>query len=287
MEDSARSPVRTSRPRSSLFNSQFSIFNSLIARFSRGSWRRVADGVLAVLLAPRCLTCGSALDRPLAGPVCEACWRAVTPIPPPICGACGDALPAWRGADVASRLCARCRRHPRALTCARAAGSYEGVLRGLLHSLKYEGRRTLAVPLGAMMRDRGRDVLEGADLVVPVPLHWRRRHARGFNQADDLAAGLGRPVVRALRRVRATSPQFGLSAALRRRNLRGAFAPPRRGWLGPRRHDLRLRGACVVLVDDVSTTGATLDACAEALRAGGAREVRALTAARALSTQPW
>jgi ComF family protein len=135
-----------------------------------------------------------------------------------------------------------------------------------------------------MMRERGADVLEGADLVVPVPLHWRRRHARGFNQADDLARSLGLPVVHALRRVRATSPQFGLSASRRHRNVRGAFAPRRRGWLRRRRHDARVEKACVVLVDDVSTTGATLQACAEALKAAGAREVRALTAARALST---
>jgi ComF family protein len=244
----------------------------------------LSNGVLAVLLAPRCLACGAVIDTPLGGPVCDACWHAVVPVTPPICGVCGDALPAWRGRDVSSRLCARCRRHPPTLTIARAAGPYAGVLRRLLHCLKYEGRRTLAKRLGTMMKERGREVLEGAAFVVPVPLHWGRRHARGFNQADDLAAGLGPPVLRALRRVRATSPQFGLSAARRRRNLRGAFGPPRRGILRQRRYDRRLSGACVVLVDDVCTTGATLEACAEALKAGGAREVRALTAARALST---
>jgi len=165
----------------------------------------------------------------------------------------------------------------------RAAGPYDGVLRQLLHALKYEGRRTLAGRLSALMRERGREVLGVADFVVPVPLHWRRRHARGFNQAEDLASGLGPPVVHALRRVRATAPQFGLSASRRRRNVQAAFAPPRRGFLRRRRHDPRLRGACVVLVDDVCTTGATLEACAAVLKAGGAREVRALTAARAAS----
>ncbi len=133
------------------------------------------------------------------------------------------------------------------------------------------------------MRERGPDVLEGADFVVPVPLHWWRHHARGFNQAEDLAAGLGPPVVNALRRVRATAPQFGLNASRRLRNVHGAFAPPRRGLRRRRRHDPRVRGACVVLIDDVCTTGATLEACALALKAGGVREVRALTAARALS----
>ncbi len=243
--------------------------------------RQLADGLLAVLLAPRCLACGHPLESPLGGPVCPSCWRAVVPIPPPLCLVCGDALPSWRQVDLASACCARCRRLKPSWTVARAAGAYEGALREVIHGLKYEGRRTLAAPLGALMRTRGAEVLEGADLAVPVPLHWRRRHARGFNQAEDLARHLGLPVVRALRRVRPTRPQSGLTAAARRHNLRRAFAAPRRGWRG-RRHDPRIEDACVVMVDDVSTTGATLDACAQVLLAGGAREVRALTAAKAI-----
>jgi predicted amidophosphoribosyltransferase len=133
------------------------------------------------------------------------------------------------------------------------------------------------------MRERGGEVLEGADLAVPVPLHWRRRHARGFNQAEDLARGLGLPVARALRRVRPTAAQFGLTTVGRLRNVRGAFAAPRRPFGWTRAWEPRLRGACVVLVDDVCTTGATLGACAEVLLQGGVREVRALTAARALT----
>jgi ComF family protein len=228
-----------------------------------------SNAALSVLIAPRCLTCGSSLDTPIEGPVCGSCWQAVVPITPPFCRTCGDPLPAGRGRDLSSGLCVRCRRQPALLSCARAAGPYDGVLRQLLHALKYEGRRTLAIRLSALMRERGRDVLEGADVVVPVPLHWRRRYARGFNQAEDLARGLGPPIVHALRRVRA--------------NVQDAFAPPRRGLLRRRRLDPSLRGACVVLVDDVCTTGATLEACAAVLRAGGVRDVRALTAARAAS----
>jgi ComF family protein len=165
---------------------------------------------------------------------------------------------------------------------ARAAGAYEGALRAIVHGLKYQARRGLARRLGELMRERGADVLAGADLAVPVPLHWRRRLGRGFNQAEDLARALGLPVCLALARRRATRPQFGLRHGARARNVRGAFRPRGIGW---RRQPAtgRLRGACVVLVDDLATTGATLRECAAVLRDLGAREVRALTAARALT----
>jgi ComF family protein len=127
-----------------------------------------------------------------------------------------------------------------------------------------------------MMRARGADVLDGASCVVPVPLHPSRRRERGFNQARDLARHLGLPVVEALARIRRTPPQTELSAAERRKNLDGAFATTR--------HARRLAGAIVILVDDVSTTGATLDACASALRDAGVNEVRALTAARVVTS---
>jgi ComF family protein len=160
---------------------------------------------------------------------------------------------------------------------ARAIGSYEGALRAIVHALKYEGRRSLARPLADLMKHRGAEVLAGSDCLVPVPLHPTRRRARGFNQALDLARHLGVPVRKALRRVRATPTQTGLPAAQRHRNVRDAFA------LAPRAPSLS--GATVVLVDDVSTTGATLEACARVLKAAGAREVRALLAARVVATQ--
>jgi len=181
--------------------------------------------------------------------------------------------------DLDPGLCSRCRRAPASpLSAARAAGEYAGALRQLVHALKYDGRVSLAPRLAALMRERGREALDGASIVVPVPLHWRRRWQRGFNQAEALAEALGLPVCRALVRRRPTRPQFGLPAARRHRNVRGAFQPCRhRGRKGARRLD----GAVVVLVDDVATTGATLRACAEVLKGMGAREVRALTAARA------
>jgi ComF family protein len=161
---------------------------------------------------------------------------------------------------------------------AQAAGAYDDTLRSIVHAFKYDGRRSLASGLAEMMRERGAEVLDGAHAAVPVPLHPSRRRARGFNQADDLARQLGLPVVPALRRIRATATQADLPAAKRHKNVQNAFALTR--------HAVRLKpdATCehivVVLVDDVSTTGATLDACAQVLEAGGVCEVRALTAAR-------
>jgi len=154
-------------------------------------------------------------------------------------------------------------------------GTYEAALRSIVHALKYDARRSLARPLAALMRQHGRDLLDGADYAVPVPLHASRRRERGFNQAADLARHLGLPVVNALRRVRRTPSQTGLPAAQRHRNVRDAFHAA----------DVRrLANTIVVLVDDVCTTGATLEACARTLKAAGVREVRALTAARVVAS---
>jgi len=230
--------------------------------------------VLAVLLAPACACCGEPLDAPLAGPVCAACWRTVVPLVPPLCEHCGEPLPSWRALALTLGRCSRCRRAPPLVARTASAGSYEGTLREAIHAMKYGGRRTIARPLATLMHAAGPLVLTGADVVVPVPLHPGRLRARGFNQAMDLARPLGPPVAGLLRRVRATHPQSELPAARRHANVRDAFAVTSHAaaWLG----------ATAVLVDDVRTTGATLEACAGTLRAAGVREVRALTAARAV-----
>ena len=157
------------------------------------------------------------------------------------------------------------------VSVARAVGEYDGTLRDIIQALKYGTRRSIAPRLSAMMRLHGKAVLSGADRAVPVPLHWRRQWRRGFNQAAELAAGLGLPVSHALKRQRDTPSQTDLPAGRRRANVRGAFRVT---------DAAAIADACVVLVDDVSTTGATLDACATALLEAGAREVRSLTAAR-------
>ncbi len=162
-------------------------------------------------------------------------------------------------------------------TICRAAGAYAGALSAIVHALKYQHRTSLAKPLGDLIARHCGDALHGADLVVPVPLHPSRQRARGFNQAALLARALPLPCAEALARVRATPSQTDLPADRRRLNVKGAFAVVPRD-----RQRAALSGRCLVLVDDVATTGATLGECAKVLREAGAREVRAVTAARAL-----
>ena len=159
------------------------------------------------------------------------------------------------------------------MSLAAAIGPYEGALKEIIHALKYDARPTLARHLALRMRDAGSSVLEGAAAVVPVPLHRARERARGFNQARALASHLGLPAIDALTRTRRTAAQADLPAAKRYANVKGAFAVTAMAE--------SLEGLVVVLVDDVSTTGATLNACAAALIDAGVAEVRALTAARA------
>jgi ComF family protein len=204
-----------------------------------------ADRALLSLFDPTCAACQAPLDDQRRGPVCGTCWASIRPLPTFL-----------------------------AESDARAIGLHEAPLRNIIHAFKYRGHGSLAAPLGALMRDAARDWLDDA-VVVPVPLHPWRSWRRGFNQADLLACALGRPVWRALRRRRLGRPQAGLHAEERRANVSGVYVMRR--WQ-PRHVPDR-----VVLVDDVMTTGATAEACAQVLKEAGVQRVQVLTASRALS----
>lgn len=234
----------------------------------------VARSLGCALLAPECLCCRQPLTTMAGGPVCPSCWSAVPFTNEAQCDVCGVEFHSWRPARL---RCERCRDLAPAVTRLRACGTYEHVLRTLIHQMKYEGYASIAVRLGRIARERSRSLLAGADAVVPVPLHPLRRLQRGFNQSDLIARQLGAPVLRALRRRRWTPSQTRLAAAGRQRNVDRAFALAWRPWSPAP----LVRNRVLVLVDDVRTTGATLDACARVLRAAGAAEVRALVIARA------
>ncbi|MDA1312363.1 MAG: ComF family protein [Acidobacteria bacterium] len=211
-----------------------------------------------------------------AVPVCAACLHSPAPLlEDHSCDLCG--LPFEEAAALqGTKRCGACLAEPPVFDRARGFGVHEGELRRLIHLLKYDRMRPLAKPLAGMMATVLAS-LPVPDLVVPVPLYRARRWRRGFNQALALSEELGRQAgirceARVLRRIRATQPQAGLSYAERKRNVANAFVVRQRD---------RVAGKTVLVIDDVMTTGATLDACARALKKAGARSVLALTAARA------
>ena len=171
--------------------------------------------------------------------------------------------------------CAMCRLGLSGFDAVYSYGSYEGALRKLIHLFKYEGIRTLARPFGDFLA-RALPREQRFELIVPMPLHWRRRWQRGFNQAELLGREISRrwgvPARTVARRKRATAPQAGLTNAKRRANVSGAFSV---------KPGTRLDGMRVLLVDDVLTTGASAGACARALKRAGAGHVALLTLARA------
>jgi len=207
--------------------------------------------------------------------VCPACLRAPAPLDAEFfCVSCRTPFRNRFPLDEEGR-CALCRGGLRGFDAAYSFGFYDGVLRQLIHLYKFRKVRTLVGPLGdLLLRALPRD--EAFDCVTPVPLHWRRRWQRGFNQADLLArrvaAHSGIPRTRLLRRLRSTASQASLSNTSRRRNVAAAFAC--------RRPD-RAAGRKILLIDDVMTTGSTAAACALALKRAGAARVSLLTLARA------
>ena len=225
-----------------------------------------------LLLPPRCAGCGTIVEA--QGSFCPSCWAGLPFITAPMCAACG--LPFASAAEDGA-LCGACLARPPRFE-ARAALAYEGPAREVVLRLKHADRPHLAVDMVGHLRRAAGDWLDGDALLVPVPLHRWRLWRRGYNQAAELAKVLGKatgtPVrVDALRRVRATRSSQGLNPRQRRRNVAGAFRVADRARAA-------VAGRCIILVDDVLTTGATADACARALKRAGAASVRLLTLAR-------
>lgn len=243
-----------------------------------GYGRRGAGVLLDVLLPPRCLGCRAPVDR--QGLLCGACWRRVNFITPPCCAVCGLPFAHDEGAEA---VCGGCLAEPPAFDRARAAAVYDDGCRSLLLGFKHGDRTEAAGALGRWLHQAGRELCREAGLIVPVPLHRRRLWRRRYNQSALLAWALGREAGLAvatdlLRRRKPTRSQRGLSASERRRNVQGAF-----GVDEDRR--ARLADAHVVLVDDVFTTGATVEAAAAALKRAGARRVDVVTLARVVRTR--
>jgi len=225
----------------------------------------VIDAILNLLFPQSCVLCSSQVSQRRWAVVCPECWSRLERIPRPFCPQCGMPAPVIEG------LCGECRRGDHAFDFARSLFLFTDPMRGILHHLKYSGRVSLAGPLGRLVRPLVEEEGFLGTTVVPVPLHRSRERERGFNQAELLARRMGLPVdTGILRRRKNTPSQTGLSRSQRVINLSAAFevrkAPP----------------SCVLVVDDVYTTGATLHEVARTLKRAGTRRVEVLTVARVL-----
>lgn len=232
-----------------------------------------ARALTDLLFPARCFGCGTEVD--VQGRLCGACWGQVTFIDGPVCTSCGLPFEVDMGEDM---LCAGCLARPPAFNSARAACRYDDGSRRFILSFKHGDRLEAARPLAAWLARAAGPVMADVDVIAPVPLHRWRLWRRRFNQAAELSRALSRlsgaPYASdLLERIRATPSQGGLNRAGRDRNVRGAFRVPLR-------HCAALEGCTVLLVDDVQTTGATVDACARALKHAGAGAVHVVTLAR-------
>ncbi|MDD9798531.1 MAG: ComF family protein [Alphaproteobacteria bacterium] len=247
-----------------------------------GVWQRVArqfvvpqliTPTLDFFLPPRCATCDIVLAR--APALCGQCWSKLDFIDGPICNRTGAPLPFDLGPQTISL---NAMRHPPAYHHARAALYYTDTARVLIRRFKFHDRPELANLMVPWLLRAGEKLLAHADIIMPVPLHWTRLFGRRFNQSAELARKLADLTgidmqVEWLRRTRRTPQQIGLTRADRRKNLRGAFTVPKKYYRF-------LRGKQVVLIDDVMTTGATVEACAKVLRRVGVAQINVLTVAR-------
>ncbi len=241
--------------------------------FKRG-YTRAVD----LVLPPLCLKCDAMVDE--AGALCASCWREIHFLAPPRCRTCGIPLAGTSDFDAD---CGACIAEPPLYARARAVIAYDDGSRALVTRFKYNDHTELAAAFAKWMAREGGALIADCDVIAPVPLHYLRLLARRFNQAALLAQTLsrrsGRPLIADLIvRRRFTRPQIGLSPGARRRNVAHAFRLRSR-------YRPRIKDARVLLVDDVLTTGATVEACANVLLRAGAAKVDVLTLARVVSAR--
>ena len=233
----------------------------------------IGRGLIDLVLPPQCLGCGSVVKEPHT--LCAACWGRLRFIERPLCSACGRPFEV-EVSDGA--LCGRCVRRPHVYARARSSLVYDDASRHMILMFKYADRTDAAPLFATWMGQAGRDLLGDADLIAPVPLHWTRLLRRRYNQAALLAQAVGRAAgieveVDLLRRQRRTARLAGMGPKDRARTVKGAITVPAA-------RSTRVKNRRVLLIDDVLTTGATVDACARALLDAGARAVDVLTLAR-------
>jgi ComF family protein len=245
--------------------------------------REIWEAFLDLVFPPKCPVCDAPLDsidEELPGRtyrLCPSCLSGIVRIRHPFCQLCG--MP-FKSEAVSDHLCGECLTSKRYFVRARSLCVYGGTLLEAIHLFKYNGNFHLALPLGQMLADSVEKLLgiDSVDILLPVPLHTRRLKERGFNQAVLLAKPLSKryniPLVTSvLKRSRWTAPQVNLDRRVRRKNVRGSFMVSNSSFLS---------GKNILLLDDVYTTGATINECGKTLLRAGAKEVYVLTLARSV-----
>jgi ComF family protein len=245
-------------------------------RQGRRAFRAMLGGLIGIVYPPSCIACHAAIAQAQA--LCPRCWSGIAFIERPFCERLGTPFAVDLGAGLLSPAAIA---DPPVFERARAVCRFEGTARDLVHRLKYGDRLELALTLGRMMVPAGAELLAQADLIVPVPLHrtrlWRRRFNQAAALAEVVATQSGRPnAPSALERRKRTRQQVGLTRSQRQENLQGAFIVP------AHRKPL-VEGRAILLIDDVLTTGATVNAAARALLKAGASRVDCLTFARVVT----
>jgi ComF family protein len=238
--------------------------------------RFFVEKLLPFVLPSQCHCCDRPLEEGKKG-FCADCFSQIRRLDPPFCSVCGAPFPSR---EVENHPCGECVTKERYFSMARALGYYEGPLQEAIHRWKYRGMLSLTSFFGEWMADALRRHWGGAspDILLPVPLHKHRLRERGFNQAlllaQDLSRRTGIPCgKRILRKEKPTLPQVNLGSSEREKGVRGAFQMTEKD---------RLKGKSILLVDDVYTTGATVNECSKVLIAGGAERVDVLTLAHAI-----
>ncbi len=236
------------------------------------------ERLLQFLIPPQCPLCQKFLPEGQRG-ICIDCLSEIHWIEPPFCSICGTP---YLSKEIVDHPCGDCLKKDRYFTIARSIGAYEGPLREGIHRWKYEGKTTLNPYFGQWMVEGLNRYwnLKELDLLIPVPLHKDRLRDRGFNQAlllvKEIQSRTGIPYLkRTLRKRRPTPPQVNLSGVERERGVKGAFEIIKRE---------KIFEKSILLVDDVYTTGATVNECAKVLLRGGAKRVDVLTLARTVKT---
>ncbi|HEV2299678.1 MAG TPA: ComF family protein [Candidatus Acidoferrales bacterium] len=243
--------------------------------------RAAMDALVSVLFPAPCRICGEVLTTASLLPICGECLASLAPLCDPCCNLCGRPFASELASDSVTPLCFACRGGVYAFDCARSYGSYSDEMARAISLLKYEKVMRLGTWFAARLVEKVRTEPEifAADVVVPVPLHPARRRERGYNQAELIARPVARRLHLPLRayllvRTRPRPPRLLLSRRERWESVRGAYEMRR----GAKVDNLR-----VLLIDDVCTTGATLDSCARALKRAGAKSVTGLTVARVVT----